>query len=72
MHTAPRTALRNSTLSLVGLGKLGCFLAACFADKGIDVLGVDIEERVVNALNESKTLSAEPDLLDGRQTLQSV
>src|ERR1035438_1735419 len=38
-------------LSLVGLGKLGLCLASCFAKRGFQTLGVDIEERVVDHVN---------------------
>jgi len=38
-------------LSVVGLGKLGLCLAACFSEKGFEVLGIDIEEKVVQAIN---------------------
>lgn len=60
--TSPDT--KNPAISLVGLGKLGCCLAACFADKGIDVIGVDIEEKVINSVNQGKAPFAEPELDD--------
>ncbi len=41
-------------ISLVGLGKLGLCLAGCYADSGMAVLGVDIEERVVDAVNQGR------------------
>jgi UDPglucose 6-dehydrogenase len=49
-------------LSLVGLGKLGLCLAACLAEKGFPVIGVDIEERVVNQVNAGIALWYEPGL----------
>ena len=52
----------DNALSLVGLGKLGLGLAACYADCGIDVLGIDIEESVVNAVNDGKSPLMEPGL----------
>ena len=39
-------------ISVVGLGKLGICTAACFASKGFDVVGIDINEEVVNAVNK--------------------
>ncbi|MBX3052994.1 MAG: UDP-glucose/GDP-mannose dehydrogenase family protein [Caldilineaceae bacterium] len=39
-------------ISVIGLGKLGLCLAACFAERGFKTLGVDIEERVVNSVNQ--------------------
>ena len=41
-------------LSLIGLGKLGLCQAACFAEKGFETIGVDIEERVVTSVNQGK------------------
>lgn len=49
-------------MSLVGLGKLGCCLGACFADSGLDVVGVDVEEKVVKCINEGRAPFAEPGL----------
>ena len=43
--------LRKGKISLVGLGKLGMSLAACFADRGFDVLGVDINKETVRMVN---------------------
>lgn len=62
MPAKSRPPLNTSALSLVGLGKLGCCLAGCFADKGLDVIGVDIEERVVRAVNDGQAPFAEPEL----------
>jgi UDPglucose 6-dehydrogenase len=36
------------------LGKLGLCLAGCLAERGFDTLGVDIEERVVNSVNQGR------------------
>lgn len=52
----------NERLSVVGLGKLGLCLAACFAEKGFDVLGVDIEEQVVEKVNQGRAPWFEPGL----------
>ncbi len=49
-------------LSVVGLGKLGLCLAACLAEKGFDTLGVDIEERVVEKVNQGVAPWFEPGL----------
>lgn len=49
-------------LSLVGLGKLGLCLAACLAEKGFPMIGVDIEERVVGQVNAGVTPWYEPGL----------
>ena len=49
-------------LSVVGLGKLGACTAACFASKGFETLGIDINKDVVNAINAGKAPVAEPGL----------
>ena len=51
-----------SRLSVVGLGKLGVCTAACFAYKGFQVLGVDINDNFVNAVNSGKASVYEPRL----------
>ena len=52
----------GSTVSIVGLGKLGCPLAACFASNGNHVIGVDMSAKTVDALNKGVVLSYEPGL----------
>ena len=49
-------------ISVVGLGKLGLCLAACFAERGFQTLGVDIEKKVVDAVNEGRAPWFEPGL----------
>ena len=54
----------SECLSVVGLGKLGLCLAACFADKGFETLGVDIEEQVVERVNRGEAPWFEPGLAE--------
>ena len=49
-------------LSVIGLGKLGACSAACFAFKGFEVLGVDINKNFVDAINQGKAPLYEPKL----------
>ncbi len=49
-------------LSVVGLGKLGVCTAACFASKGFDVLGVDINKELVDSINKGIAPVKEPGL----------
>jgi UDPglucose 6-dehydrogenase len=49
-------------LSVVGLGKLGLCLAAIFAEKGFETIGVDIEEKIVQMVNQGKAPWFEPGL----------
>ncbi len=50
----------SDRVSVVGLGKLGLGLALCFAAGGIETLGVDVNEEVVNSINDGKTPLVEP------------
>jgi len=49
-------------LSIIGLGKLGACTAACFANKGFNVIGVDVNEDFVNSINSGKAPVFEPSL----------
>lgn len=51
-------------LSVIGLGKLGSPMVACFAAKGHQVIGVDLNERFVQLLNAGKPPVSEPGLED--------
>ncbi len=44
----------NDTISIFGLGKLGASMAASIASRRLNVIGVDIDERAVNLLNQGK------------------
>lgn len=48
------------SISVCGLGKLGACMAATFAARGFDVVGVDIDDRKVRAINEGKPPVDEP------------
>jgi len=50
------------TISVVGLGKLGAPLAACLAEKGMRVIGVDADPRKVEAINHGLAPVYEPQL----------
>src|ERR1700741_4439132 len=50
------------TVCVVGLGYIGLPPAATLASRGIDVVGVDINPRVVEAVNAGQTYFSEPDL----------
>lgn len=49
-------------ISVIGLGKLGACTAACFASKGFEVIGVDINKDFVDAINEGRAPVVEPRL----------
>jgi UDPglucose 6-dehydrogenase len=54
--------MTNKKLSVIGLGKLGIPLAACFASKGFQVVGVDVDPLKVEAINEGRAPVCEPGL----------
>ncbi len=47
-------------LSVFGLGKLGCTMLACFASKGWKVIGMDINNKFVELVNNGKSPIYEP------------
>lgn len=49
-------------LSVIGLGKLGCSMATCFAYKNFQVIGVDVLENSVKMLNMAMAPIFEPGL----------
>lgn len=49
-------------ISVIGLGKLGACSAACFAYKGFEVIGVDINKNIVDAINNGNAPVYEPRL----------
>jgi UDPglucose 6-dehydrogenase len=51
-------------ISVIGLGKLGVCLAACFADRGFPTIGVDLNGRTVDQLNSGVAPVVEPRLQD--------
>ena len=49
-------------LSVFGLGYVGCISAACFADMGHDVTGVDVKPEKVKLFDKGKSPIVEPEL----------
>ncbi|NNE64935.1 MAG: UDP-glucose/GDP-mannose dehydrogenase family protein [Pyrinomonadaceae bacterium] len=49
-------------VSVIGLGKLGASMAAAFASRGLNVIGVDVNSRSVDLINEGKEPVQETDL----------
>lgn len=50
------------TVSVIGLGYIGLPTAAVIASRGIDVIGVDVNEEAVNTINAGQIHIVEPDL----------
>ncbi|MDD5509207.1 MAG: nucleotide sugar dehydrogenase [Dehalococcoidales bacterium] len=51
-------------ISVIGIGKLGFPIVACFAHKGYKVIGVDVNPDLVQAVNNRKPVINEPGLAD--------
>jgi UDPglucose 6-dehydrogenase len=51
-------------IAIVGLGKLGAVMAAVLADRGHEVVGADLDPRVVAAVNAGCAPVREPDLAE--------
>ena len=49
-------------VTVIGLGYIGLPTAALIASKGVKVVGVDVNQHVVNTINEGKIHIVEPDL----------
>lgn len=52
----------RDSISVVGLGKLGLCLATCFAERGFETIGVDINKEVVDSINSGVSPIVEPGL----------
>ena len=50
----PVTGSRELRLAVIGLGKLGAPMAAVFASKGFDVVGVDLNPAFVDSVNDGR------------------
>jgi UDPglucose 6-dehydrogenase len=51
-------------ISVIGLGKLGSPMAACFAAKGFTTVGVDVNDAYVAAINDGRPPVYEPQLAE--------
>lgn len=51
---------QKEKISVIGLGKLGCTMLACFAHKKWEVIGVDINQEFVNTINRGHSPIYEP------------
>ena len=55
---------QESTIAVVGLWHLGVVIAACLAEAGFTVVGVDPDPEVVAGLNEDRPPVDEPGLAE--------
>jgi UDPglucose 6-dehydrogenase len=51
---------KEFAISVFGLGKLGCTMLACFAHKGWNVTGVDIDPNFIEKINKGESPIYEP------------
>src|SRR5271168_565014 len=51
-----------TSVSLIGLGKLGAPMAACIAARGLEVMGIDLSSRKVSDINSGVAPVHEPGL----------
>ena len=51
-----------NSISVIGLGKLGACILACYASKGFEVTGVDVDPETVRMVNEARAPVFEPGL----------
>src|SRR5476649_282199 len=49
-------------ISVIGLGKLGASMAAAFAARGFEVVGVDVNQRSIDLVNQGRAPVQETDL----------
>lgn len=56
--------MQQPRVSVIGLGKLGACIAACFADKGFTVVGADVSKRTVDLVNKAQAPVTEPTLTE--------
>ncbi|MEY8200347.1 MAG: UDP-N-acetyl-D-mannosamine dehydrogenase [Colwellia sp.] len=57
-----KTELSFKTVSVIGLGYIGLPTAAVIASRGINVIGVDVNQEAVNTINAGDIHIVEPDL----------
>ena len=60
--------VKRTRYSIAGLGKLGASMAAAIAGRGFDVIGVDVNASVIEAVNTGRAPVSETGLADAIET----
>jgi UDPglucose 6-dehydrogenase len=58
-----------ASVAVVGCGRLGLTMALAFAQKGVNVCGVDISSNLVSAMNDRTFRSDEPSVADALRSI---
>ena len=61
-YSRDRVAPNSKRISVFGLGYVGLPVAAVFASRGFEVIGVDVTPAIVNVINNGQIHIVEPDL----------
>ena len=59
-----RPGMRDETITVVGLGRIGAPMLACFAACGYNVIGLDLDEGRLHLIREGRAPVPEPELED--------
>lgn len=62
MNRSVNTGQQQPSIAIFGLGYVGCVTAACFAELGFPVIGVDVDARKVQAVLDGQSPFYEPGL----------
>ncbi len=62
LRSCAESEIGKPGISVIGLGKLGSPMAAVFANKGFETIGVDVNPRFVDAINDGRAPVEEPQL----------
>ena len=56
--------MRDETITVVGLGRIGAPMVACFAACGYNVIGLDLDEGRLHLIRDGRAPVPEPELED--------
>lgn len=59
-----KVSKKDITICILGLGRVGLPLATVFANRGVNVIGIDIDENKINLIKNNKSPFYDPELQD--------